>query len=132
MKIVVFALVMVVSIGVLIGFRRTVITSYSIHYTKLYDPVHLLTKEAFELYLTHLELRAGVLALHVSNRYLDLTPVVAALAQHFRLALVVIDGSDAQSEWPSEWLLLARNAGTLPPGAPGPASVHRALWTDDP
>jgi len=94
-------------------------------------PVHLLTKEAFELYLTHLEPRAGVLALHVSNRYLDLTPVVAALAQHFRLALVVIDGSDAQSEWPSEWLLLARNAGTLPPGAPGPASVHRALWTDD-
>lgn len=94
-------------------------------------PVHLLTREAFEVYLAHLEPQAGVLALHVSNRYLDLTPVVAALAQHFGLALVAIDRSDAQSEWPSEWLLLARNADVLPSEAPRPNATRRALWTDD-
>ena len=94
-------------------------------------PVHLLTREAFEVYLTHLEPRAGVLALHVSNRYLALAPVVAALAQHFGLALVTIDRREPQSGLPSEWLLLARTADVLPPGAPRPAARQRALWTDD-
>ncbi len=39
-------------------------------------PVHLLTREAFALYFRHLK-PAGILAVHVSNRYLDLVPVVA-------------------------------------------------------
>lgn len=94
-------------------------------------PVHLLTREAFEVYLAHLEPQAGVLALHVSNRYLDLTPVVAVLAQHFGLALAAINRGDTQSELPSEWLLLARSTDALPPGAPRPAAARRALWTDD-
>ena len=44
-------------------------------------PVHLLTEEAVEIYLRHLK-PDGVLAVHVSNRYLDLEPVVANLAGH--------------------------------------------------
>ena len=42
-------------------------------------PVHLLTKEAFALYLRHLK-PDGVLAIHTSNTYLDLAPVVQLLA----------------------------------------------------
>jgi hypothetical protein len=43
-------------------------------------PVHLLTQEAFALYDTHLQ-PDGVLAVHISNKYLDLGPVVASAAQ---------------------------------------------------
>ena len=42
-------------------------------------PVHLLTKEAFDLYFRHLK-PGGVLAVHVSNKYLDLEPVVHGIA----------------------------------------------------
>lgn len=47
-------------------------------------PVHLLTQEAFEIYLRVLA-RDGVLAVHISNRHLDLEPVVAALAGRLEL-----------------------------------------------
>ena len=43
-------------------------------------PVHLLTKEALELYLSRLA-HDGILALHISNRHLDLAPVVAAMVK---------------------------------------------------
>jgi hypothetical protein len=43
-------------------------------------PVHLLTEQAFAVYLHHLQ-PTGVLAVHISNRYLDLAPVVARAAQ---------------------------------------------------
>src|SRR5262249_23319997 len=57
-------------------------------------PVHLLTREAFALYLTHLA-PDGVLAAHVTNRYLDLTSVVGALAADCgRQALLIRDAAD--------------------------------------
>ena len=45
-------------------------------------PAHLLTREAFEIYRRHLE-ADGMMAVHISNRYLDLEPVVAGLAEQF-------------------------------------------------
>jgi spermidine synthase len=42
-------------------------------------PVHLLTEEAFAIYLSHLSPH-GVLVVHASNRHLDLVPVIAAAA----------------------------------------------------
>ncbi len=42
-------------------------------------PVHLLTKEAFGLYFRHLK-PDGILAVHTSNTYLQLAPVVKQLA----------------------------------------------------
>ena len=42
-------------------------------------PVHLLTRQAFEVYFRHLR-PGGIVAVHVTNRYLDLAPVVDALA----------------------------------------------------
>ena len=53
-------------------------------------PVHLLTKEAFEVYERHLNTN-GIIAVHISNHYLDLEPVVVNLARHFGYKLASID-----------------------------------------
>lgn len=54
-------------------------------------PIHLLTKEAFDLYKRHLT-ADGVLVVHISNRYVDLTPVIATAAQYLQQhALDVFD-----------------------------------------
>ena len=45
-------------------------------------PAHLLTLEAMQTYLRHLR-PDGILAVHITNRYLDLKPVMAAAASHF-------------------------------------------------
>ena len=48
-------------------------------------PVHLLDVEAFDLYLRHLQ-PEGMLAVHITNRHLDLVPVAWTLARHFGLS----------------------------------------------
>ncbi len=100
-------------------------------------PVHLLTAEAFELYLKHLAPN-GILAVHVSNKTLDLEPVVARLADHLDLAAVHIN---AKARGPviyeSDWVLLSRSRSVL--RAPEIASLSRpvrrhrnlGLWTDE-
>jgi hypothetical protein len=100
-------------------------------------PVHLLTKEAMSLYLRHLRMPDGIVAIHVSNRYLDLKPVVWGLADHFGLASAYVD-TDAQDEgvWGSSWILLARNPGVLLQPEIAMATTPRntapvRLWTDD-
>jgi SAM-dependent methyltransferase len=74
-------------------------------------PVHLLTLEAFEIYLRHLRAN-GVLAVHVSNRHLNLRPVVERLATHLRLhAAAIFSESDLPPGCvPSEWLLVTKDA----------------------
>src|SRR6185436_11120867 len=52
-------------------------------------PIHLLTREAFEIYLRHLD-DAGTIAVHISNAYLDLRPVVFGEADHFGLERVLV------------------------------------------
>jgi hypothetical protein len=103
-------------------------------------PVHLLTREAFALYLSHLAQPDGVLAVDVSNRTLDLRPVVRRLAQHFGLAAVEIatKRSEDGTTWGSLWVLLTRNPafleepGVADPGAPREsADPAFPLWTDD-
>ncbi len=97
-------------------------------------PVHLLTQEAFAIYFRELKPN-GVLAVHVSNRYLDLVPVVKKAADTFkRVAYLSASGSDeARGLKASTWVLvgqreqLSRFASLreLPP-----APEVRA-WTDD-
>ena len=53
-------------------------------------PVHLLTREAFVLYFRHLK-PEGVLAVHVSNKPLDLTPVVKLAARSLHEGPRLID-----------------------------------------
>ncbi len=103
-------------------------------------PVHLLTKEAFELYDRHLKTN-GVIAVHISNHFLDLEPVVMNLARHFKYHAALIDYDEIDSKWwqyASTWILLTRNQALLdsPPIA-NAAGVIRTnapqvpLWTDD-
>lgn len=71
-------------------------------------PTHLLTKEAFELYFKHLA-PDGVLAVHISNRYIDLVPVCARAAEHVgRSAQVVRSISDGTYDT-SIWVLVTAN-----------------------
>ncbi len=77
-------------------------------------PVHLLTREAFALYLRRLKLD-GVLAFHVSNDYLDLAPVVAQLANEIGYQAVLVHNHSNQDELilPADWVLVTRNARVL-------------------
>jgi SAM-dependent methyltransferase len=100
-------------------------------------PVHLLTIEAFELYFRHLR-PDGILAVHISNRYLNLDSVVAATAQKLSKDAVLIDspGDSANGTFLARWVLLA-NRDVLP-GFPEIAKAKRPLtatgreklWTD--
>jgi len=98
-------------------------------------PIHLLTVEAFEIYLRHLKPH-GVVAVHISNRHFDLRPVVAALADQFNLASAVVESDDDDDGASvSVWALLARDLEILTVGniledAEKPDD-RRILWTDD-
>ena len=77
-------------------------------------PTHLLTIESLSLYLHHLELH-GILALHISNKDLDLRPVVYSLARYFDLPCILIDSytEDSIGASSSQWMLLTRNQAFL-------------------
>ncbi len=77
-------------------------------------PAHLLTVEAFATYLKHLR-TDGVIAVHVSNRHLDLLPIVAHLAAHYEMQVIEIDADDqgAAGDCSSSWLLVTKNGDFL-------------------
>ncbi|MCL4503973.1 MAG: fused MFS/spermidine synthase, partial [Deltaproteobacteria bacterium] len=102
-------------------------------------PLHLVTREALGLYLSKLK-NEGVLAFHISNRYLDLKPVLANLAQDAGLACLVQDDRDLTAAGDfkvgSIWVVMARQPQILAPLA----ADHRwqplpgngaPMWTDD-
>lgn len=99
-------------------------------------PAHLLTREAFALYLARLK-PEGVLAVNVSNRALDLRPVVLAAAERFDLGVAWVYQPPGDRFHPgSSWMLLARDRSRLAqPGVARAASslagVPRIPWTDD-
>lgn len=101
-------------------------------------PVHLLDEQAFALYL-HCLGPEGVLAVHITNGYLDLVPVVWGLADHFNLARAVIeDPGDGHLTSTSTWVLLATDPAQLSlPAINGRAKPMAAystsirLWTDE-
>lgn len=83
-------------------------------------PIHLITREAMEVYVRKLADR-GCLAFHVSNRYLDLSPVLANLARDRNLACLVrtdIFGDHVEGQDSSIWVALARREAHL-------AALHR-------
>ena len=72
-------------------------------------PVHLLTEEAFDLYEKHLS-DDGILAAHISNDYLDLSPVVRNAAQRLNMDAVWIEGPAGRwYEDGNDWVLMSRN-----------------------
>ena len=102
-------------------------------------PIHLLTAECGDIYRQRLA-PGGILALHISNRSLDLEPVARGLAQHLgwsaRMVIGLFDSNIGESN--SRWVVLAEKAETLEKyriretllGLSGP---RRSIitWTDD-
>ena len=108
-------------------------------------PVHLLTKEAFEIYQRHLK-PDGVILVNISNRYLDLRPVVENAAQVFDFQTHTIDSEDGLDDsidggwwlYAATWMILSRNeefmnSSVLRYAARPSASYDPdiPLWTDD-
>jgi SAM-dependent methyltransferase len=100
-------------------------------------PVHLLTLEAMELYFRHLR-PDGVLAVHISNRYLDLAPVLAGetRATGKVARLVDTDDDDTQDVFGATWVLMTSPAsgfhGEELKNSTEIGSQRTArLWTDD-
>ena len=100
-------------------------------------PVHLITSEATALFFQHLK-PDGILAFHISNRFLDLKPVLANIAEANGLAarLVTDAPGDDSSASITDWVLLARSpaaftnerlAEVVEAIEPNP---HFSLWTD--
>lgn len=99
-------------------------------------PLHLLTLEAIDLYLKHLAPH-GVLALHVSNKFLNLPPVVERAAHVRGLAIVMTRDLDEHGTIASDWVLLARSPTLLDSPTVRAIAVPIATrpewrpWTDD-
>jgi spermidine synthase len=102
-------------------------------------PVHLLTREAFALYFRHLK-PTGILAVHVSNRYLDLVPVVSRNARDFARTPIDVNDQDEDEDYfsNSDWVLVSSDAAIFRDRAFKSSSVQPAEyrpnlrpWTDD-
>jgi SAM-dependent methyltransferase len=99
-------------------------------------PVHLITREAMAVYLRHLK-PGGVLAIHITNRFLRLGPVVKRLAEDQGLHAILIDDDAKDSDLATtDWMLLSRDAELLkrPEVARGQADIEELpglrIWTD--
>ncbi|HSH94696.1 MAG TPA: fused MFS/spermidine synthase, partial [Roseimicrobium sp.] len=102
-------------------------------------PVHLLTREAFALYQRHLK-PDGVIVVHVSNRYLDLRPVVTDLAADAGMKSAIVEYEEVEDRWwnySSTWILVTRNQDLLDDAKIATSTDFEELtrkvplWTDD-
>jgi hypothetical protein len=96
-------------------------------------PTHLLTVEAMQGYLRHLDVD-GVLAIHVTNRYIDLGPVVRGAARRLGLTAIDVIHDAAEPVTSSRWILCTRSESTaqaLKPFESGDGDTREVLWTDD-
>ena len=98
-------------------------------------PVHLLTVEAFAIYLRHLA-PDGIIAVHISNRYFELGPVVDAVSHaHGLTYAAVANRASSQGGRMSLWVLVAANPKVLEAERIRKAAFQtngrRVLWTDD-
>jgi SAM-dependent methyltransferase len=101
-------------------------------------PVHLLSRQAFELYFRHLK-PDGVLAVHISNQYLNLAPVVAGASQWLNKEAVLVNSEpdSPRGVYRATWVLVGNRDGFL-----GKPEIEKAgkilannelrlIWTDD-
>ena len=98
-------------------------------------PLHLVTREAIDLAFSRLK-PDGVLAFHISNRYLDIGPVLGAIARDTgREARVNLDASVTPAErlagkQQSQWLIITRTAAAMGPLANDAALESRGIGWD--
>ena len=79
-------------------------------------PVHLITREAMAVYLKHLK-PDGVIAFHVTNRFLRLAPVVKMIADEYGLqTALIVDDAEESDLAKTDWVLVTRNGKLLERG----------------
>ena len=104
-------------------------------------PVHLITRESLAVYLRHVK-PDGIVAYHVSNRFLDLVPVVARIASENGAQAVLVrddpDDDDPSGRSRSDWVLVSRDAAALKApkiveggAVPAEDRPEWRTWTDD-
>ena len=99
-------------------------------------PVHLITSEALAIYRRHMK-PSGIIAFHVTNRFLNLVPVVEALAHAHDLAVAWVSDEGEGVASRSDWVLLSADPEALNKPliaeATTPIEPRRdwRLWTDD-
>src|SRR3984885_15154109 len=101
-------------------------------------PVHLLTREALALYRRHLQ-PGGVIVFHVSNQYINLEPVVAAIAGDagMKAGSVHSRGDEQNGFYYADWILVTANETLLSQpeivnnGFTTPLQANVRLWTDN-
>jgi spermidine synthase len=134
--------------GVVIGDARQSLAADSTHYGVIVldafssdaIPMHLVTREAIRMYLERLA-HGGILAFHISNRHLNLEPVLARLAEEAQLvSMIRRDRSatiEASGKASSDWLVMARtreDLGVLASNdqwSPSRSESGVDVWTDD-
>jgi len=97
-------------------------------------PVHLITREAIRLYMQHLA-PEGVLAIHISNRFLDLKPVLANIAQAEGLQARLVSDHPPEPGSMTDWVLISATARPFEAEALATAEplvpvAGFSLWTD--
>jgi SAM-dependent methyltransferase len=100
-------------------------------------PVHLITREAMAVYVRHMK-PGGVIAFHVTNRFLRLSPVVKRIADDTGLhAALIEDGAEDSELASTDWVLVTRDKALLErPGiaqyvSPIESIPGLGVWTDD-
>ncbi|MDH5557378.1 MAG: fused MFS/spermidine synthase, partial [Alphaproteobacteria bacterium] len=102
-------------------------------------PIHLMTADAFAIYRRKLA-PGGVILVHISNRYLDLEPVLGRITLETGFFGVVQNHEEgtnaAMLRYPSIWVAMARSPGDIAELAPDMRweplrGAKAALWTDD-
>jgi len=103
-------------------------------------PTHLLTREAFDTYLRHIR-TGGIIAVHISNRYLDFQPIMWKLADEMGLWTVTIRSHSRDSlSYDTDWILLTKDedlllnrniANASSPRIAGKDLDYVRTWTDD-
>lgn len=101
-------------------------------------PIHLLTREAFWVYLQHLRSADSVLAVHITNRSLDLSPVLAGIAADLNLTAIRVYRPWQQTfSSQTDWVLLSRGPSpfltrdVLAAAKPLDNVARALVWTDD-
>jgi hypothetical protein len=100
-------------------------------------PAHLLTTQAMDLYLRHLA-PDGIIAFHLTNRFLWMPPVVQEIARARGLATALVRDDPQEPTYRStDWMLVARNpqvlerAGIREAATPVAPIPGLSAWTDD-
>ena len=97
-------------------------------------PAHLLTTQALNLYQKKLA-PDGMIAFHISNRYLNLEPLLAGLSREAGLsAFIRRDGGRDSEKYASIWVVMARDdaaLGKIPNDSRWMKMQGNVIWTDD-